>query len=350
MPEAHGAPSQRCPHCQTVFVPGAASAPPTVASAALPEWPKGIRALDATGALSLGLRLFWRDWPRSLVLWTPVLAVSLAANLGGVAWARANALPANISTADPGLLFRFLGFAIPVFLLSAIVNLAWWAPQASLVRARLAGATPTLAGALQTLAARLSTVGALAAVLTLLYVAGAIALVVPALVFLYWYLFAPAAALEADATLPKALAASRAFAREKKTLGFTLVVLVAVALAYLVTRLLTAGAGALAEATRPGSYDWGTAAGDSIGTWLFAPLAPTLAAAFYFGVKLGVPPVRAVPAPEATFPTAAAPGAGAIELTKCPHCATVFPYKPSAVAGDAVRVECPTCGKAGLIR
>jgi hypothetical protein len=165
---------------------------------------------------------------------------------------------------------------------------------------------------------------------------GLILLVVPFLVFFHWLMYAPAALAEGR-TVAQAVEASRAFARERKTAGFTALVLLVWAAVLLVRFFVLDAvfASGLDAVDVPPSYADATA--DALAMWVLGPLVPLFPAAYW---SLA----RRAPLPAPT--PAAAPHAERARTTKCPQCGALVPY---AATGAPVDVTCPECGRRGRV-
>lgn len=319
-PEVDGAPEQVCPHCGATMPTGAAR-PSGVASSG---------AVDPAGAAAHAFRFTRAHYGPLLMLWVPALVVDLAGSLALVGYQASQGLD-DLTTLSLAEQLAYLGLAFPILLAVYGVRLAVWSLTAAYV-ADHEGAS----GRLAALRARLPAALGLGALLALTYLSGLVLLVVPFVVFYHWFLFAPAA-FATDAAGPgAALDASRRFARERRTLGFTalsLFVLGGVVLAWLILSSLALGLF--------GAVGWSSAALDavvmSLLAWLVAPIAGVLPASYYVLAQ------RA-PAPVAVDPKA--PPADRFRTTKCPGCGTLVPY---TATGAPVEVACPVCGRTGKV-
>jgi hypothetical protein len=297
--------------------------------------------VDPVSALAAGWRAFTRRYPAMLAAWAPVVAVQVAAGLLLVAYASAIGFPlaefdAGASTADVGRMMQFLGLGLPLLFASSVATLAGWGLVARIVQRDVdpeAARAPVPWGMLL----------GLGAALALVYAAGILLLLVGFLVFLHWFLYAPAALVDRRRGVGDALEESRRFAKARRTYGFTaLVALLYVGIfvvAALLNALLLAGADA-AGAPR----ELAETVTSPLSTWLLAPLLPALPAAYWALAQRAPGAGEAEPAPEDAG--AAAPGAARFRTTKCPQCGTLVPY---TATGQPVDVTCPVCGRAGRV-
>lgn len=299
-PEVIGAPTQVCPHCQhEMATPGAPAAAP-------------VRALpppDPVGAIQHAWGVARRDYPRLLLLWGPAVALELLAGwLLGVYEGAAN-LPEDVLLMTTGQRMQWLGVALPLFVLLIAARLALWTG----IAARVLGVgrlgprawAPAFAAGL---------------VLTVTYSAGVLLLLVGFFVFLHWFLYVPAMLARNPSSVSAAFEASRRFARERRTQGFTALILLVGSALLLATFLAGALGGML-----------GLLAGAAVG-WLVGPILPLLAASYV--------------AVATDAPTDAEPPRIARVTTSCPKCATLIPYEPS---GSPIQVVCPNCGHSGRV-
>lgn len=300
-PGVAGAPTQVCPHCGHETGSESATAPARPAA-------------DPVGALALAWRLARSQYARFLLLWLPALAVELMASFAIDAYVRNAALPLDGMTS--GQQMQYLGVGIPLYVMVFTARLASWtfvaahALDASLGGARLARWRSLLAPALMT-----------GFVLTLVYSAGWLMLAVGFLVFFHWFLYAPAMLADGARGLGAAFDRSRRFARERRTMGFTALALLAGGLLLVPYFLLGSAPGV-----------WGLLA-PPLWAWLGGPVVPLLAASF-------VAVARAQPEAAPTSAT------GARATTMCPQCGALITYAPS---GGATSVVCPSCGRAGRV-
>lgn len=296
--------------------------------------------------------------------WVPVLVADLVLSFALLAWDGATGpigalepTPANLPT-----FLRYLGLALPLYFLLWTVKLAYWGAHAPLVLQALHGERVDPSAAFATLRVRAVPIAATAAALAILYAASGFFFLVPFVFFFHFYVFAPVAAAEADGGgVADALARSRGVARRNRTLGFTVAVLLVILGAFLVAAAASKLALAAATAVAPAWALMAEHVAASVVAWLIAPLSATIVATYWFGATRGLPEAPTLLAEPRPAP-AVAPSGGAADAwgaprrerveeknTKCPGCGTVFGYAPSA-DGAAVHVECPRCGKAGLVR
>lgn len=301
-PDVAGAPTQVCPHCgREVESPAAAQPAPPLPRA------------DPVGAMALAWRVARSDYLRLLLLWAPAFLVEVVVAFSVAAYARSAGLDGAMTT---GQQMQYLGVSLPLYVVVFTVRLAAWtfvaarALDVALGGARLARWRALVAPALAT-----------GFVLTLAYAAGWLMLVVGFLVFVHWFLYAPAQLADGAEGLGAAFDRSRRFARERRTMGFT-------ALALVVGFALAVPYFALGTLPEP----WGLVAPPGW-AWLVGPLLPLLAACF-------VAVARDAPA------QAASPEAPARATTTCPQCGTLIAYTPS---GNPVDVTCPSCGRSGRV-
>ncbi|HEX2022839.1 MAG TPA: zinc ribbon domain-containing protein, partial [Candidatus Thermoplasmatota archaeon] len=196
VPDVAGAPSWPCPHCGREVVPDAA-----------PEGP----ALDPAGAAGRALAYAGRRYPALLLLALPaLLADALAAVLLDAYRAGADLQGDELAMGTVDLL-RLLGVAFPLFVASYAVKVVAMVAIARRMARDAGDEVPPL---------RLGASLALGAALVVVYVAGVL-LIVPFLVALHYFLFAPAALARRGRTAGDALGESRRFARDRGTQGYT---------------------------------------------------------------------------------------------------------------------------------
>ena len=308
-PEVRGAPEQACPSCGHVFpsdAPPAGQAPPPAEA-----------RVDPVAALGLAARTAVRRYPALLLAWAPLVLVDF-----GVGLLVERTLPADASALGVQAQLRLLGIVLPPLLLLGAAEMAGWGLVSAAAFGRARDVLPRLGALLL-----------LGLLLTATFVAGFLLLVVPFFVFLHWFAYAPAALAEGR-TVGQAFEASRAFAKQRRAYGFTVLIVLA--------WLVAAGATfALAAALAPllAGLGLGPAAvaalGGALAAWPFAPLVPLLPASYW---RL------ASRAPAAETAPKAAPGPRA--TTTCPKCGTLFPFER---AGGPVDVTCPSCGNRGRV-
>ena len=322
-PAVLGADTQVCPHC------GHEGGARAVASAPAGEAPRA----DPAGAAAHAFRLFAARWPAFLAAWAPAALVGALAYAAVEAYAASAGLPADPFAMTTGERMRWLGIALPLLLVAQVVNLASWC----LVAARAMDAERPGAEALRAALRRPGALLALGALLTTAYLVGLMLLVVPFLVFFHWFLHAPAAlAQEPGRGVGGALEASRRFARERRTMGFTALVLF-VGLGVFVAGVVLHSLAAAALAAAGLDHPLAIAALGPLAAWPLAPLLPLLPASFW---------LLAARAPEAAPVRAGAPAAERFRTTKCPGCGTLVPY---TATGQPVEVACPVCGRSGRV-
>ncbi|HUR68941.1 MAG TPA: zinc ribbon domain-containing protein [Candidatus Thermoplasmatota archaeon] len=302
-PEVAGAPTQVCPHCGFEL-------------AAAPAGAAVVVGTDPVGAIRHAWRLARGHYLSFLVLWLPALALELAGDTLTDAYSRARGFTEPMTTGEQ---MQLLGVALPLFLLLSIVQLALW----TFVAARVLALTPMPAPRVSWRALLpAALLGGL--VLTLTYTAGLLLLLVGFFVFLHWFLYVPAEIARGARGVGAAFEASRRFARERRTHGFTALVVLVGALAFVPYVALD------------GLPGWQGNALSALWAWLTGPVVPLLAASYVAIAQKGDPTTQrsVVPATRAT--------------TTCPRCATLIPYTPGA-SGGAVDVTCPSCGYAGRV-
>lgn len=319
-PEVAGVDTQQCPHCGLET--------PTRARPAL----QAARA-DPAGAAALGLHLSRRHYGALLLLWIPALLVDVAGSLALVAYQAAADIPENLYALSIGEQMRFLGVALPVFVVIIGAKLAAMAVSSALVADALApeGGNRSLLS----MRGRSGGAMALGVALALAYLAGLVLLIVPFVIFFHWWLFAPAAYVERKG-IGAALDASRRFARERKTFGFTALLLIVLAGLYIASSLASVVVLVSFEAAGVSS-GYVNALVATLTTWLASPFFATLPAAYYFA---------AAKAPQQSPIDPSAPPADRFRTTKCPGCGTLVPY---TATGQPVDVVCPVCGRAGKV-
>lgn len=314
-PLPDGPASQTCPHCGHV--------PPSLAN----EF-----KADPAGAAALSLRVLKLRYPRLLMLWIPAVVLDLAGSLALAAYQSGAGFPEDLASMTQGQQLQFLGFALPIAAIVFGVRLALWGIVAALVLDTVDGKDEAVPAAMKRAPLFLG-VGFL---LMLAYSAGLVLLIVPFLVFFHWFMFAPAALASGAKGVGDAFEASRRFARERRTFGFTALVLFAwfsVFLVYLIVGSSVIGA---LDAGGLGS-PYVQAIVSPLVSWLVAPVLPLFPAAYWALVARN--PAMAPPNPEA-------PATERFRTTKCPDCGTLVPY---TATGEPVDVQCPVCGRQGRV-
>lgn len=315
--EVQGASEQSCPHCGFI-VPTPSAVAPSV------EPPAG--PVDAFGAAAHAVRLWLRHPLALLALWLPVVLANGAVSIMLVLYAESTGIPTDPFAMNDPQRLRYLGVALPLAGVAFAIELAAWGAVAAFVARK----ESTASGAPLSAATLLG----LGFLLTFAYVAGFALLVVPFFIFFHWFLHAPAAAGD-GATLTRALERSRVFARERRTYGFTALVLLVWVAIWLIELVLANGfASFLGLFGVPAGY--ADALGPVLAAWPLAPLIPLFPAAYWSLAK------RA--APDADPPAPNAPAAERFRTTKCPKCATLVPY---TATGQPVDITCPVCGTKG---
>lgn len=310
-PEVVGAPTQVCPHCeremQTTLQSRAAS--------------RGPIPVDPVGAITLAARVARTEYLRFLLLFLPALALEIGIGFVLEAYASAEGLPTEVDAMSDGQRMQFLGVGVPLILLLYSVRMGLW----TLVAARVLDVA--VGGK------RLSRWRELVApallmgfVLTLTFAAGVLLLVVGFLVFLHWFMYAPAQLAAGASGVGVAFDRSRRFARDQRTAGFTALVAL-VGLAVLVPYFMADTLGGTLAIVVPALINW-----------VGGPLVPLLAASYV---------ALALKAPSRELAPASPPVVGR-STTRCPQCATPIAYTPS-VSGGATDVVCPSCGRAGKV-
>lgn len=307
-PEVVGVADQACPHCAHEFALPASSA-----------LPAPVAHVDPVAAIQAAVAVSRRLYPRFLLLWLPALLLELAVAFADPLYRSARGLPEGALTTGETL--ELLGLQVPLLLVTYVVRLALWTFLAALTMDALLGR----ARATRWRALLVPSV-ALAVVLVLLYAVGGLLVIVGFFVFLHWFLYAPAMLAEGAGGVGAALEASRAFARERRTYGFTALVVLLGMLAFGASYLLERAPGV-----------WGLVM-PALFSWSVGPVVPMLAASFV-AVSRRVTPDLAPAAPAPASPAASA-------TTACPKCATLIPYTST---GSAVDVVCPSCGHAGRV-
>lgn len=324
-PEVAGADLQKCPFCgHETFDP----LPPAEAR------PAAQPIADPIGALAHAAAFARRRYPRLLAAWIPVVVLDLAVSLSLVAYQAATPGTEDLAHLTTDQALALLGVLAPLYFLDFIVTFAAWSWVARIVL-RDGGASPQASASPRGPA--IAPALAVGALLSLALVAGLVLAIIPALILFHMFLFAPAA-LASGAGVGGSFDASRRFARERQTVGFTaLMVLLAalfLAVAYGLGGLLRTGL----AAADIGSPIVGAVA-DVLPGWLLWPLLPLLPASYW---RLARASPQGVPA-QAPH---ARPAPGTRRVTKCPTCGTLIPYQPT---GAPVDVACPECGTAGRV-
>jgi phage FluMu protein Com len=327
-PEVFGEAEQKCPYCGRLQAASPASQPQPQ-----PQ-PFAHERVDPVAALRHAFQLLSRKYGVLLLVMLPAALVDLAVGVAVVAFVRAQGIPTDVFAMGVTDRLRYLGVALPLSLLSSVVGLASWSLVAA-VALQEDGVRPK--GALRAMAGRLHLALAVGLLLTLAWTAGLLLLIVPGLVFLHWFLYAPAALVETG-SVPRAFERSRAFARERRTYGFTAVVLLVYFGLFVLDTLLASPESSLLQLVGVPS-DYADAAATALGAWPLAMLVPLLPAAYYSLAQ------RAPDVPPPTTPLPTAP-AERFRTTKCPQCGTLVPY---TATGGAVDVKCPVCGREGRV-
>lgn len=325
-PEVVGADVQQCPFCghETASSPGHA-----------PSSRGDETAADPVGALTHALRLVARRYPSLLALWLPILLVEVLARVALAAYERANGLPSDPFLMTDAQRLSLLGVALPLFLASFTATLVGFV----VVSARVLDLSEDEEGRVGRALRRLGGALALSLLLAVLLLAGA-AFIVPFLVLLHLFLFAPAAFADGR-SVREALEESRRFARDRKTYGFTALVGFALILLLLVGwGLSTLATGALTAAGV--ENDYALAFGAALPGALLAPLLAVLPASYWHLSHQTDAPDPATRAGE----TAVAQAAARASTTKCPGCGSLIRYEKT---GAPVAVACPRCGRSGRV-
>lgn len=299
--EVLGAPEQACPYCGHAF--------PTIAPLGRVVGPR----VDPVAALALAGRTLRARYPMLLLLWIPAVVVSF-----GVSWLVTLAIQGDPTLMTVPDRMRALGIVTPALFASLGLEFALWALVAA-----------SSFGDVRTTVARVGALVGLGFLLTFTFFAGALLLVVPFFVFFHWFQHAPAALAEGR-SVTAAFEASRAFAKERRTYGWTVLVLLAWAATIAASYALGAplARGLEAAGMPPAAAE---ALGSALAAWPFAPLVPLLPAA-YWRLASGAPTGDA---------PAAVTGAPARESVKCPRCGALLPYTPTS------EVACPHCSFRG---
>lgn len=324
-PEVVGADEQRCPYCgHETRTP-----PPEDAAAEMPF-------ADPVGALSHAARFVSRHYPRLLLLWLPVLVADVLAALAVVAYQERSGL-VDVADLSPSDALSLLGVALPLYFVDFAVTFAGW----GLVAAHVLDPEGRAGGARASFRGRLPGALAMGALLTLALLAGFVMLVIPFLVFLHLFLFAPAA-FAGGARVGEAFDRSRRFARERATYGFTALVVLVGALILGATYLL---AGMLHEALDAAGVRsvYVQAVVEVLPAWLLSPLLPVLPASYW---RLAAQAETASGAMADPAGASVTPAAERLRTTKCPRCGTLIRY---ASTGQPVEVRCPSCGASGRV-
>lgn len=315
-PEVVGAPTQQCPHCAHEFTP--ATTPPVIAMERAGSVPA-----DPVGAITTAWRVAKKDHMKLLLLWLPVPLVDLAVDALVEVYGRSQGFPSNTALLTTGEQMELLGVALPLSILAYTLRLALW----TFIALRT---FDIILGGQRLMSWRRFVLPALLAgfVLTLTYIAGFLLVIVGFFVFLHWFIYVPAQLANGAPGVGAAFETSRRFSRERRTFGFTaLIVLLAVA-------SLTLDFGL---ARQPG---WIGIIAPAFAGWLFGPIVPLLVASF---VAISVAQPAPAPAPA---------GVGVVgtgqtrSTTACPRCRTLIAYDPT---GSAVDVTCSNCGYAGRV-
>lgn len=322
-PEVEGAATQQCPHCAHEFVPRA-NARASLATSA--------RA-DPAGAAAFAFRFTRRRYAPLLAIWLPALIVDLMGSLALVAYQQAAAIPADLTSLARADQLRFLGVALPIFVVVYGAKLAAFVGAGALVADEVEPGTKHLA--------RLRGRGAqsilLGVALALMYLAGLVLLVVPFVIFFHWFLFAPAALARPGTTIGGALEESRRFAKERRTFGFTALVLLLLASLMVVWAIVTSILITLVEPLGVANVYADSTIG-SIVAWLLAPIVSVMPASLYHLARVAKAQEQQV--------DVTAPPADRFRTTKCPGCGTLVPY---TATGQPVDVTCPVCGRTGRV-
>lgn len=313
-----GAPEQACPHCGHEF------APEGTAEEAKPR-------ADPVAALAHAFRFAKRHYGAALVLWIPALLLDVGATLAVGAYEHARGLDVDVAAMSDAQRLSWLGVAAPILLLTFVLKLALFAPVGALVLDR----SQEGSRALRAVARMPVTLAALGLLLTLAYVVGALFALVGFFVLFHWYQYAPVALAQRRRGLGDAFEASRRFARERRTYGFTALVLLVALAAFLVAQGVEIGVDAFLRA-QGWSHEWTDALVGGVASFLVAPFVAILPASFWV-IAAHEPPA---PVAQAETPRPQA------KTTRCPQCATLIPYEPT---GAPVAVVCPKCGRKGSV-
>ena len=306
--EVVGAPEQVCPHCGFV----------TTGHASAPVPGPGPTPVDPVGAAKVALQVFVRSYPALSLAWLPAVVANFAAAFAVLAYARARGISFDTNALGDDL--RILGVGIPAYAAAFVVELACWSLVARVVLGAPARRPLPWTAMLAT-----------GALLTIAFAIGLALVVVPFLVFFHWFMYAPAAVAEGQPT-SKAFESSRAFARDRRTAGFTALVLLVAAGAFAIDTYLLAPA--FTSALHP-LGDVGDALAEALAGWVLGPLVPVFPAAYWALARQAAPALASSPV-----------SASARSTTACPQCGTLIPYVPT---GAPVDVVCPECGHNGRV-
>lgn len=323
-PEVVGADEQRCPYC------GHETRTPPADDAAASEAPFA----DPVGALVHASRFVARHYPRLLLLWLPVLVADVLAALALVAYQARTGL-VDVADLSPDEALSLLGVALPLYFVDFAVTFAAW----GLVAAHVLDPEGRAGGARAAFWKRVPGALAVGALMTLALLAGFVMLVIPFLVFLHLFLFAPAAHAD-GARVGEAFDHSRRFAKERATYGFTALVVLVGAILLGATYLLAGALHGALEGAGVGS-PYVQAVFEVLPAWLLSPLLPVLPASYWRLAQLAETDASA----QAGAP-AATTAADRQRTTKCPRCGTLIQY---AATGKPVEVKCPSCGASGRV-
>lgn len=329
--EVLGASEQRCPHC------GQAHTEPA-ASFAAPE------PVDPVSAAKTAFRLFGRHWGKLMLLWLPVVLVTLLVQLGVTAYDEQQGISPDLAATNLTQSLRYLGVALPAALVASTVDLGMWVVIAAFVLEREGVAAE---GTLRRVMRSPGVILGMGVLLTLSFFVGIVLIILPFFFFLHRFAFAPAA-LAQGGRVPEAFGASSAFARSRKSYGFTaLMVLVWIAL-FLVETLLSAPEQALFRLIGvPKAY--AEAIAPVFASWPLAPLLPLLPASYWAiaaAAAAAGAPAGAITTTTPTSTTTPGRAAERFRTTKCPQCATLVPY---TATGEPVDITCPVCGRKGRV-
>ncbi|MFA5862846.1 MAG: hypothetical protein WDA16_14230 [Candidatus Thermoplasmatota archaeon] len=324
--EVLGAPEQTCPQCGHAHneAHGSFAAPEPV---------------DPVSAARTALRLFGKHWGALMVLWLPVVLVTLCAQALVTAYDEAQGITPDLGAMSVAQSLQYLGVALPAALVATMVELGMWVVIAAFVLEREGVASP---GSLRRVMRSPTKVLGLGMLLTLSFFVGLVLLVVPFFFFLHRFAYAPAAAADGN-TVQGALAASSAFAKERRTLGFTALIVLVWIVLVIIGLVLSAPEQALFKLVGvPEAY--AEAFAPVIASWPLAPFLPLLPASYWAIARKQPAAAAAVPAPAgAVVPTSAAER---FRTTKCPQCETLVPY---TATGGPVDITCPVCGRQGRV-
>lgn len=318
-------------------------------------WPQA-EPVDPTSAAKTGFSAYSKRFPAMLGAWGIAAVVSLVGALLLRAYMAGQGIDAAFleswNAGDPlPLTFEqqmaVLGVGLPLFFASAVASLVAWGLVARVVSRHVAPEKelpPVPWGPLVLLGSAL----------VLLYAVGMLLFVVPFLVFFHWFLFAPAVLATRGGSVGEAFEASRRFAKERRTMGFTaLVLFVWLGLVIMGGIASLAFGGILGALGVPPS--WAADIASPLGSWLFMPLMAAMPAAFWIlGQRRGAASPGAAPAygearatpVEVTPEQAARSATERFRTTKCPQCGTLVPY---TATGQPVDVTCPVCNRSGRV-